>query len=46
MLVQLQRKKEYVLINWATHQVLSGCTDDAKTDLYVCKKTDEPAAIH
>jgi hypothetical protein len=43
MLAQLKQK--FILINWGTQQVLSGCTDDASTDLFVCKKNDTPAEI-
>lgn len=49
MLLKLLQK-EYILINWATHQVLSGCKDNADTGMYVCSKTKVPeasaAAIH
>ena len=34
-----------IYFNWDTHQVLSGCSDDASTDLFVCKKNDTPAEI-
>jgi len=53
MLTLLSKKQDYILVNWATHQVLSGCTDNADTDLFVCNKdntstddTSAAAAIH
>ena len=45
MLTSLLKQQKYILINWDTHQVLSGCSDDASTDLFVCKKNDTPAEI-
>ena len=45
MLASLLKEQKYILINWDTHQVLSGCSDDASTDLFVCKKNDTPAEI-
>lgn len=40
-----QLRQSFILVNWGTHQVLTGCKDDKTSGTFVCKNTEEKAKI-
>jgi len=40
-----QLSPAYILVNWGTHQVLTGCKDDKTSGAFVCKNSEEKVQI-
>jgi len=40
-----QLSPSFILVNWGTHQVLTGCKDNKTSGKFVCSNTEEKAQI-